>query len=77
MRTIYVPDDSTFLVIHNDMRVQIDIPQQDPQEEIPFNSKYTVGLVHLLKERPHVLDSMVMDKFNELVDYFNHVKDWR
>lgn len=69
-RTIHVPSDACFLVVYPDMQAQINVPQGLENQEIPLHSKYVVALTHLIADGDPMLDSLVREKWNELVEVF-------
>lgn len=74
MKTIYINDEDCFLRVEPDMMATINVPKEPPENEIPFHSMYIVALAHLIAEENVMLDELVKEKWNELVDFYKHVK---
>ena len=73
-RTLIIHKSDCFLTISQDLKVQINVPIDLPDKEIPDNAKTLVALAHLINEENPLLTEMIMHKWNELVDQFNHIK---
>ena len=77
IRTIHINKTDCFLVLNSDMTVQLNVPISCPDDEIPENAKYIVGLAHLMNEENTMLVDLVTHKWNELVDIYKQMKEGR
>ena len=75
IRTIHINKTDCFLVLNSDMTVQLNVPISSPDDEIPENAKYIVGLAHLMNEENTMLVDLVTHKWNELVDIYKQMKE--
>ena len=74
MKTIHINDEDCFLRIEPDMMTSLNVPVENPDNEVPYHSMYVVALAHLIAEENEMLDNLVKEKWNELIDFYQHVK---